>query len=125
LLVFLKTAAYLDPVSNKYLEKEKIEQVEKEFEKLYPLSTNRRNILSRNSKQSESTVPMACENVEVDADVDDNVFDIDKFVHSLGFKASNQVKDDSNIKQEYTYFKTLLAHEKKVKLIFKIWNWPS
>jgi enoyl-[acyl-carrier-protein] reductase (NADH) len=63
---------------------------------------------------------MASENVEVDADVDDNVFDIDKFVHSLGFKASNQVNDDSYIKQEYTYFKTLLAHEKKVKLIFKI-----
>jgi hypothetical protein len=77
------------------LEKEEIEQVEKEFEKLYPLSTNRRNIRSRYSKQSQSTVPMACENVEVDTDDDDNFFDIDKFVHSLGFKASNQSKESA------------------------------
>ena len=52
---------------------------------------------SRNSKQSESTVAMemACENVEVDTDDDDNIFDIDKFVHSLGFKASNQSKESA------------------------------
>jgi len=90
------------------LEKEEIEQVEKEFEKLYPLPSKRRNLRSRNSRQRESTAPMemACENDEIDAD-DDNIFEIDKFVHSLGFKASNQAKDECNIKQEYTYFKAL------------------
>jgi len=114
----LKIAAYLDPISNKYLEKEEIEQVEKEFEKLYPLPSNRKNLRSRKSKQSESTAPMemACENDEIVAEDDDNIFEIDKFVHNLGFKASNQAKDECNIKQEYTYFKALLAQEKKVKL---------
>ena len=114
----LKIAAYLDPISNKYLEKEEIEQVEKEFEKLYPLPSNRKNLRSRKSKQSESTAPMemACENDEIVAEDDDNIFEIDEFVHSLGFKATNQAKDECNIKQEYTYFKALLAQEKKVKL---------
>ena len=96
------------------MEKEEIEQVEKEFEKLYPLPNNRRNLRSRNSKPSESTMETACETLKVDDDDDDNVFDIDRFVHSLGYKATHQVKDDSNIKQECIYFKTLLAHEKKV-----------
>jgi hypothetical protein len=52
------------------LEKEEIEQVEKEFEKLYPLPSNRKNLRSRKSKQSESTAPMemACENDEIVAE---------------------------------------------------------
>ena len=64
------------------MKKEEIEQVETKQPKT-----------RRNSKPSESTIPMemTSKNVEVDDADDDNVFEIDKFVHSLGFKASHQV----------------------------------
>lgn len=80
------------------------------------MPSNRRNLRSRNRELSESSTTMETANGSdaIDDDVDDNIFEIDKFVHSFGFKATNSSKDEKNIIQEYIYFKSLLATEKKV-----------